>query len=92
MIRFGKIVCRWAGGIGLRGRPPGRALCKILIYIVLAGILFGGSVSLAQGSSKGPPPPRPNASTNVLPWFLAFILLGLGCAPAFKSSKRELER
>ena len=67
-------------------------LRKLLICIVLAGVIFGGSVSLAQRGSSSAQPPRQQASTHIWPLFVAFILLGLGCAPVFKNSKRELER
>ena len=92
MIRFGKKVFGRARWGGLMSKPRGHVVRKLLICLVLACVIFSGSVSLAQAGSRPADPPRPKPTTLVWPWFVAFILLGLGCAPAFKNSKRELER
>ncbi len=91
MVKFAAIVFSRSKGSVPRGRPVGRRFRKLWICIALAFIFATSSVSMAQGSG-GPPPPRPRPVTNPWPWFLAFILLGVTWYPAFKNSKREMER
>jgi len=75
------------------GRKSGaRPLCNILICIVLLCVLAFSNLGLAQVTQPDPRPPRQQQTTNPWPWFLGFILLGVACCPAFKNSKRELER
>ncbi len=82
-------AARWSS----KGRGTGAApLCKVLICIVLLCIFTLSGVGLAQVAQPDSRPPRQQKTTNPWPWFLAFILLGLACAPAIKNSKRELER
>ena len=92
MMRFGQIVLDRSRGNCMGAGAGRRRLCKVLVCIMLVCILAGSSASLAQRAGPEPPPPRPKQSTNPWPWFLAFILLGLAWYPAFKNSKRELER
>lgn len=68
-----------------------RSFRKALVVVTLVCILSLGVTAWAQRSPRGEPvPPRPQQSYKPLPWFLAFILLGLAWYPAFKNSKREL--
>ena len=92
MVRFAAIVFGRARGTCMRAKPRRGRLCKVLIWIVLMCILAGSSPSLAQRIGRERLPPRPKQSTNPWPWFVGFILLGLVWCPAFKNSKRELER
>ena len=92
MVRFAAIVPSRDRGTCIRAKPRRGRLGKVLICIVLMCILAGSSPSLAQRIGGERPPPRPKQSTNPLPWFVGFILLGLAWFPAFKNSKRELER
>lgn len=68
---------------------------NILVIVVLICMLAVGP-ALGQRGSRGreraleDPPARPQPGHNPWPWFIAFILLGLACYPAFKNSKREL--
>ena len=92
MVKFVAIAPSRIRGAWKRCKPRVRRLRKVLILVALAFILAGGSASLAQRSGREQPPPRPPQKTNPWPWFLAFILLGVAWYPAFKNSKRELER
>ena len=71
------------------------SIFKILVIVFLICILAVGP-ALAQRSPRArtrtfdTPPPRREHSYKPWPWFIAFILLGLACYPAFKNSKREL--
>ena len=71
-----------------------RSFCKALVIIALVCVLSLSVTAWAQSRGtreRGEPiPPRPHQSYKPLPWFLAFILLGLAWYPAFKNSKREL--
>ncbi len=91
MVKFVAIASSRARGVWKRCKPRGRRLRKILILVALAFILAGSGSSLAQ-LSRREQPPRPQQKTDPWPWFLAFILLGVAWYPAFKNSKRELER
>ena len=69
---------------------------KILVIVVFICMLAVGP-ALGQRGSRGSserafekPPTRPQPGHNPWPWFIAFILLGLACYPAFKNSKREV--
>ena len=68
---------------------------KILVVVVFVCILAVGP-ALGQRTSRGrgrvleTSPARPQPGYKPWPWFIAFILLGLACYPAFKNSKREL--
>ena len=67
-------------------------LNKWVAAMLLVFILATGTTSLAQprhGLAE-PLPPRPEKSYKPWPWFVAFVLLGFACYPAFKNSKREL--
>ena len=93
MVRFGQIVLGRSRATRVGAWRRRRRLGKLLISIVLVCILAGSSVSLAQrGGAREQQPPRPKQITNPWPWLVAFILLGLAWYPAFKNSKRELER
>ena len=92
MVKFVAIASSRARGVWKRCKPCGRRLRKVLILVALAFILAGSGTSLAQMSRREQPPPRPQQKTDPWPWFLAFILLGVAWYPAFKNSKRELER
>lgn len=74
------------------GKSRSRRLRNILILLSLAFVLACNSPSFAQRVGREEPPPRPQSKTNPWPWFLAFILLGAAWYPAFKNSKREMER
>ncbi len=91
MLRFGETLLNRSRG-GHIGAGSGRQrLCNVFICIVLVCILAGSTAGLAQKGGRDQPP-RPTQSTDPWPWVLAFILLGLAWYPAFKNSKRELER
>ncbi len=92
MIKFVTIASSRARGPWKSCKPGGRRLRKVLILVALAFILAGSGASLAQRAGREQPPPRPPQKTEPWPWFLAFILLGVAWYPAFKNSKRELER
>ena len=80
-----------ARGKSKRGLHNGR-LRKALAVMSLIFMLVVCTAAPAQtrhGSAE-PLPPRPEKSYKPWPWFIAFILLGLACYPAFKNSKREL--
>lgn len=81
-------------GLAKRGLHSCR-LRKALIVVSLVFTLVVSTTALAQprhgyGQAKDSLPPRPQQSHRPWPWFVAFILLGLACYPAFKNSKREL--
>ncbi len=86
MVKFTAIASSPAGKL------RSRRLRNILVLIALAFILAGNSPSFAQRRGSDEAPPRPQTKTNPWPWFLAFILLGVAWYPAFKNSKREMER
>ena len=92
MVKFVAIASNRARGPWKPCKPCGRGLRKVLILVALAFILASSGASLAQTSRRQQPPPRPPQKTDPWPWFLAFILLGVAWYPAFKNSKRELER
>ncbi len=74
------------------GKSRSRRLRNILVLVALAFILAGSSPSFAQRGRSDEAPPRSQTKTNPWPWFIAFILLGVAWYPAFKNSKREMER
>ena len=81
-------------GPAKKGLHNGR-LRKALAVMSLIFMLVVCTAALAQprygpGQTKDPLPHRPQQTTRPWPWFIAFILLGLACYPAFKNSKREL--
>ena len=83
-----------AKGPSKREQHNGR-LRKVLAVMSLIFVLVVYTTALAQprqgyGQTKDSLPTRPQQSHRPWPWFVAFILLGLACYPAFKNSKREL--
>ncbi len=88
MVKFIAIASSRAGA----SKSRSRRLRNILVLVALAFILAGSSPSFAQSGGFDEAPPRPQTKTNPWPWFLAFILLGVAWYPAFKNSKREMER
>ena len=92
MVKFTTIAARRARGHWKRCKPRGRRLRKVLVLVILAFILAGNGDILAQRRKQEERPPRPPQKTAPWPWVLAFILLGAALYPAFKNSKRELER
>ena len=92
MIKFIATASNRTRSAWQRGKPNGRKLCNIFILVVLSFILISGSVGFAQSQGFDPGPPRPKHETNPWPWLLAFVLLGIAWYPAFKNSKREMER
>ena len=92
MVKFITIALRRSRGDLKRRKLRGRCLCNVLILMFLAIILASSSDSLAQRARSEQPPPRPQQKGNSGTWFLAIVLLGLAWYPAFKNSKREMER
>ena len=91
MQRFSAIVSGLARRIWGRRKCAGLKTRNLLVMIALAFVLAAGSPSLAQTRGREQPP-RPQHKTYPWPWFLGFVLLGIAWYPAFKNSKRELER
>jgi hypothetical protein len=58
--------------------------------MLAVGPTLGQRRSRARELALEKPPARPQPGHNPWPWFIAFILLGLACYPAFKNSKRGL--
>ena len=94
MIKFIAKALNRAREAWQRDKSRGQKLRNILILVALSFILASSSSGFAQRQRRNfdPGPPRPTRKTNPWPWFLAFILLGVAWYPAFKNSKRDLER
>ena len=68
-----------------------KTLVVVMFICMLAvGPVLGQRASRVRGRSLETTPTRPQPGHNPWPWFIAFILLGIACYPAFKNSKREL--
>ena len=63
----------------------------VLICMLAVGPVWGQRASRGRGLAlESTTPTRPAPGHKPWPWFIAFILLGIACYPAFKNSKREL--